>query len=164
MEPNESPENNEEPLVLTEEEEAALNEEAWGTGPEDAAEDERRWNPPLHVVVIGSTGWDEPVVVQAALLAWAQHHPDRDVVVWTTGAPDGAEAEAREFAQRNGWATPTASSSDILEGRVEEPTVSLAFVLPGTEADEFATEYSHRRPVRRFTVESLMPNTRWLRW
>jgi len=117
--------------------------------------------PPLQVAVVGSTRWDEPLVVQATLLGWAQHHQDRNVILWTTGAPDGAEEAAREWAGRAGWSIAEATPAQMIE---RDATVTFAFVLPGTDAMILAANIGHRRPLRMVTLETLEPDTPWNRW
>lgn len=117
--------------------------------------------PPLIVAVVGSTRWDETLVVQATLLGWAQRHQDRNVILWTTGAPTGAEEAAREWAGRSGWSIGEATPDQMVR---QEATVTFAFVLPGTDAMILAANIGHRRPVRMVTLETLEPNTPWNRW
>lgn len=117
--------------------------------------------PPLHVAVVGSTEWDDPLVVQAALLSWYRHHTDRPIILWTTGAPTGAENDAREHAERSNWTVIETDPDRILE---QEFTVVFGFVTPGSDAAEFARDLAVRKPVRLFTVESLRPRSRWSQW
>lgn len=117
--------------------------------------------PPLIVAVVGSTRWDDPLVVQATLLGWAQRHSDRNVILWTTGAPDGAEESAREWAGRAGWSIAEVTPDMMIQ---QHPTVTFAFVLPDTDAMILAANIGHRRPVRMVTLEILEPHTPWNRW
>lgn len=121
-------------------------------------------SPPLFIVVFGSMSWDEPVVVQAALLAWQQHHLGRRVNLITTGAPGGAEEEARQVAERNGWATMVIDVTE-LTGMQIPIAASFAFVTQDSDALAFSAEYGSRYPLRRFMVETIQPqNRRWARW
>lgn len=116
-------------------------------------------SPPLEVLVVGSLDWDEPLVVQAALLGWSQRHQDRSVVLWTTDAPEGAEETARHFAQANGWQVVVSTPEQLLEVK---PTVAFGFLVPGAVGSaDLVDDLAARRPVRVFTVESRRPNSRW---
>jgi hypothetical protein len=117
--------------------------------------------PPLSVIVVGSSAWDEPLVVQAALLGWANAHRDRSVILFTTGSPRGAELDAREFGVRSGWAVAEASPDRLLN---TEATVSFAFIVPGSDAELLADELGLRRPLRKMTLESVTPMSRWNTW
>lgn len=150
---------NDEPVELTDEEFMA----ATGGGPAEPTPEEYMATAPLFVVVLGSMDWDEPVVVQAALLAWAQHHRDRAITVVTTGAPGGAEDEARRFAEMQGWHTIVIAPEQLLDAQMMI-AVSFAFVKPGSKADEFTGVYASRHAVRRFTVETLRPITTRSDW
>lgn len=116
---------------------------------------------PLHVVVVGSAAWDEPLLVQAALLSWANHHGGQPVILWTTGAPVGAELEAREFAHRSGWRAAESTPELLLE---MDATVVFGFVTPDGEARELLETIATRRPVRLLTLATLQPKSRWSRW
>lgn len=116
---------------------------------------------PLHVVVVGSAAWDEPLLVQAALLTWANQHASHPVMLWTAGAPDGAEVEAREFGQRAGWRVSETKPELLLE---IEATVVFAFLTPEGEARELVDLIATRRPVRVMTLETLRPRSRWSKW
>jgi hypothetical protein len=117
--------------------------------------------PPLNVAVVGSTGWDDMLVVQAALLGWYQRHLEHPVILWTTGAPDGAEDAARDWGTRNGWSVGEMMPDQMIERDV---TVTFAFVTPQSEAHALAIEIGHRRPVRLFVLDTLRPVTRWAGW
>lgn len=116
---------------------------------------------PLHVIVVGSTAWDEPLLVQASLLSWAQHHAEQPVYLWTTGAPTGAELEAREFGHRSGWRVNESPADLIVE---IEATVVFGFITAGGKAGELLETIATRRPVRQLTLESLRPRSRWNEW
>jgi hypothetical protein len=117
---------------------------------------------PLIVVVIGSTTFDEPFAVQSVLLGWGQRHADHPIYLWTSGAPEGAEAQAKIFANANGWQTVDVQPETLLG--VDEAAVTFAFVTPGSRAAEFAADIAQRRPVRQLTLETLRPRSRWNEW
>lgn len=150
-----------EPIELSEEEFRLATE---GDDREDMPEEEHLHFsapavPPLDAIVVGSLDWDEPLVVQAALLGWAQQHAGRDFVLWTTDAPEGAEATARHFAGMQGWRTVTVPPEGLLDAPA---TIAFGFLVPGAVGSaDLVADLAARRPVRVFTVESRRPNSRW---
>ena len=118
-------------------------------------------NPLLNIIVVGSSAFDDGILVQAALLGWSQHHPDRDVILWTTGAPEGAEAHARTYAQANGWRASEVTPERMLD---IDAVVVFAFTVGQSDVTMLVDDLAARRPVRQIDAQSRRPRNRWSSW
>lgn len=114
--------------------------------------------PPTPVIVVGSFAWENAAAVHGALRAWTASQGGVPAVLYTSGCPHGAEAQAVEFATSMGW--PTIALRD--EELVLVPAPAFVFLRDESSgASALADELRRRTWTRVMRDDTYRVLTRW---
>lgn len=120
--------------------------------------DDTRPATPVAVVVVGSFHWDSEATVYGALAAWWEGAGSPPVVLYTSGCPHGAEAQAVAWATHEGWSIQALRDEEL----VQVPGIAFAFIKDGSAgASALADELGRRTWLRRFADDTVRQTSPW---
>ena len=125
---------------------------------EDAPSEMAEPLPPVPVIVVGSFDWDNPAAVHGALRTWLTGNAGRPAVLYTSGCPHGAEAQAVEFGTSMGWQHVALRDEEL----VLVPAPAFVFIRgESAGASALADELRRRTWTRIMRDDTYRVLTRW---